>query len=95
MVEIITGDNYERATLTAREAAKFLGISYWLLLEMVKRKEIPCVKAGSRKLFRRESLERWLENKEAESIKKENQVLLGYGQLRQLKEAPRSGTQGK
>lgn len=50
--------------MTAKEAAQYLGISYWLLLEMTKRHEIPFISAGSRKLFRRETLELWLENRE-------------------------------
>lgn len=44
----------ESQTLSAREAAKYIGISYWLILEVVKRKEIPCIRVGSRVLFRRD-----------------------------------------
>lgn len=58
----------ERMTLTAKEAANFLGLSYWLILEMCKRKKLPHVKAGSRVLFRRETLVLWLENQEKLSI---------------------------
>ena len=54
----------ERQTLTAKEAASYLGISYWLLLELTKRRELPYIAAGSRKLFRRESLDRWLSDQE-------------------------------
>ncbi|MBS4032643.1 MAG: helix-turn-helix domain-containing protein [Clostridiales bacterium] len=59
----------ERTTLTSKEAALYLGISYWLCLELVKRKELPCIEAGGRKLFRKESLDKWMQTREIESIK--------------------------
>ena len=31
----------QRTTLTMREAAEYLGISYWLINQLVKRKQIP------------------------------------------------------
>ena len=58
-----------RSTLTAKEAAKYLGISYWLCLEMAKRGEIPHIRAGSRVLFRRESLDGWMDEQEQENLK--------------------------
>jgi excisionase family DNA binding protein len=57
----------DRITLSAREAAEFLGISYWMILELVKQKRLPCVKVGNRKLFRKETLTLWLDNMERES----------------------------
>ena len=57
-----------RVTMSARDAAKLLGCSYWMLLEMVKRKEIPCITIGNRKLFREESLILWLKTKESASV---------------------------
>ncbi len=54
----------ERQTLTAKEAAEYLGISYWLLLELTKRREVPYIPAGARKLFRRQSLDQWLGEQE-------------------------------
>ena len=72
----------QRATLTAKEAANHLGISYWLLLEMCKRKEIMHVKAGSRILFRRESLQQWLIEQEVASVSKPEPV---NGKIRRLK----------
>ena len=32
----------ERKTLTMKETAKYLGISYWLVNQLVRRKQIPC-----------------------------------------------------
>lgn len=57
-----------RATMKAKDAAEYLGCSYWMLLEMVKRKELPCIEIGNRKLFRKDSLIQWLANKESTSI---------------------------
>jgi excisionase family DNA binding protein len=57
-----------RSTLRAKEAAAYLGISYWLILELAKKKEIPHIRAGSRVLFRRESLDEWMQNQEAASV---------------------------
>ncbi|KJS18545.1 MAG: hypothetical protein VR69_00155 [Peptococcaceae bacterium BRH_c4b] len=62
---------YQRATLTAKEAAEVLGISYWLVLELVKRKKIPAIHAGSRVLFRLESLNKWLDEQEQGSLRQE------------------------
>ena len=45
-------DNIKRTTLTAKEAAEYLGISYWLITQLVKRKQIPCSRVGKRILFR-------------------------------------------
>ncbi len=58
-----------RSTLTAKEAAKYLGISYWLCLEMCKRGEVPHIRAGSRVLFRRESLDQWMAAQEQASVR--------------------------
>jgi excisionase family DNA binding protein len=72
----------QKATLTAKEASKYLGISYWLLLEMCKRKELPHIKAGSRILFRVQSLDEWLLEQEAASLSKPEPVI---GKIRRLK----------
>lgn len=53
-----------RVTLSAKEAAAYLGISYWLILELVKRGELNCVKAGGRKLFRQSGLDAWMAKQE-------------------------------
>ena len=58
----------QRTTLTMKEAAEYLGISYWLLNQLVRRREIPCSKVGGKFLFRVQVLEEYLSNKERESI---------------------------
>ena len=58
----------QRTTLTMREAAEYLGISYWLINQLVKRKQIPCSKVGGKFLFRIQVLDEYLSSKEQESV---------------------------
>lgn len=58
----------QRTTLTMKEAAEYLGISYWLINQLVRRKEIPCSKVGGKFLFRVQVLDEYLNNKERESV---------------------------
>ncbi len=58
----------QRTTLTMKEAAEYLGISYWLINQLVRRKEIPCSKVGGKFLFRVQILYEYLRNKEQESV---------------------------
>jgi excisionase family DNA binding protein len=60
-----------RTTLTAEETAKYIGVSYWKLLELVKSNEIPNVKIGRRILFRIATLENWMLNQETSSLEEE------------------------
>lgn len=60
----------ERTTLTMKETAEYLGISYWLVNQLVRRKQIPCARVGGRVLFRVQALEEYLKEKEENSIKK-------------------------
>ena len=47
----------KRITLTMREAADYLGISYWLINQLVRRRQIPCSKVGGKFLFRVQMLD--------------------------------------
>ena len=60
----------ERTTLTMKETAEYLGVSYWLVNQLVRRKQIPCARVGGRVLFRVQALEEYLKEKEENSIKK-------------------------
>ena len=59
----------QRTTLTMKEASEYLGISYWLINQLVRRKEIPCSKVGGRFLFRVQALDEYLSSKEKASVK--------------------------
>ena len=41
----------QRTTLTMKETAEYLGISYWLVNQLVRRREIPCARVGGRVPF--------------------------------------------
>ena len=58
----------QRTTLTMKEAAEYLGISYWLINQLVRKKEIPCSKVGGKFLFRIQVLDEYLSSKEQESV---------------------------
>ena len=58
----------ERTTLTMKEAAEYLGISYWLVNQLVRRKQIPCSKIGGKFLFRIQALDEYLTKKEKDSM---------------------------
>ena len=58
----------QRTTLTMKEAAEYLGISYWLINQLVRRKQIPCSKVGGKFLFRIQALDEYLNRKEKESV---------------------------
>ena len=60
----------ERTTLTMKETAEYLGISYWLVNQLGRRKQIPCARVGGRVLFRVQALNEYLKEKEENSIKK-------------------------
>lgn len=58
----------KRTTLTMKEAAEYLGISYWLVNQLVRKKQIPCCKVGGKFLFRVRVLDEYLSSKEQESV---------------------------
>lgn len=58
----------QRTTLTMKEAAEYLGISYWLTNQLVRRKQLPCSKIGGKILFRVQALDEYLTKKELDSI---------------------------
>ena len=58
----------QRTTLTMKEAAEYLGISYWLINQLVRRKEIPCSKVGGKFLLRVQVLDEYLSSKEQEYV---------------------------
>lgn len=60
----------ERTTLTMKETAEYLGISYWLVNQLVRRKQILCARVGGRVLFRVQALNEYLKEKEENSIKR-------------------------
>lgn len=70
MTAEIKEDPRFRATLSAKEAAAYVGCSYWKLLEEVKAGNIPCIRLGNRILFRCQTLDFWLGEQEKASMAK-------------------------
>ena len=58
----------QKTTLTMKEASEYLGISYWLINQLVKRKQIPFSKVGGKFLFRIKALDDYLKKKEKASM---------------------------
>jgi excisionase family DNA binding protein len=56
------------ATVKAKQAARYLNISYWKILDMVKKGEIPHIRAGKLVLFRKETLDNWIVEQEQQSV---------------------------
>lgn len=59
----------KRSTLTMKEASEYLGISYWLINQLVRKKQIPYCKVGGKYLFRVNALNEYLSNMEQQSMK--------------------------
>lgn len=72
-----------KATLTSRETAQYLGISYWKLLELAKAGAIPHIRVGNRVLFRQPSIMAWLEAREQASVAAEPEPI--QGKIRRLR----------
>ena len=66
----------ERTTLTMKETAEYLGISYWLVNQLVRRKQIPCARVGGRVLFIVQALNEYLKEKEENSIRKQERSII-------------------
>lgn len=58
----------EPIVLNAKQAAAFIGTSYWSLNELCKQNKVPFYTIGNRRLFRKESLERWQTNLEMSNV---------------------------
>ena len=56
-VEVIT-----KRVLDSAEAARYLGISYWLIRKLVREKKIPHYKIESKTFFTKEILDKYIED---------------------------------
>lgn len=72
-------DNHlQNDTMTVREAAKYLGIAEQRLRSLTAQGSIRHLKAGNRFLYKRKSLDIWLEEVQNESIKPDIKKTNGY-----------------
>jgi excisionase family DNA binding protein len=58
-------------TMRAKEAAAYLGFSYWKLMELRKAGKIPHIHLDGLILFRKETLDAWLAEQESTSIQQQ------------------------
>jgi len=58
----------ERKTMDVPETAEYLGVSQDFLYRMTRKKEIPHIKIGSRTMFRKNTIDEWLDQLESESL---------------------------
>lgn len=54
--------------MTVKEAAPYLGASEYKLREMVRRKEIPHYRVGNRILFRKATIDEWINEQEEKNF---------------------------
>lgn len=59
----------ECITLTAKEVAPMLGISYWMVTQLCKRGKLPHFRIGKRILFNKETMIEWTKKTSFEAMK--------------------------
>ena len=64
MLDLEKYEKIERTTLTMEETAKYMGISYWLLGQQVRKNEIPHFRVGGKVLFRKKVIDNFMEEQE-------------------------------
>lgn len=77
-------ENFKPVTIKMKEASIYIGISYEKLRLMANSGEVPYISCGRRKLFRKATLDQWMNEKEKKAVEpipnEDNQ----YGQLRKI-----------
>ena len=58
------------STMRAKEAASYCGFSYWKLMELRKAGKVPCIELDGLFLFRKETLDQWLTERETASVRR-------------------------
>ena len=59
----------ENELLNAQEAAEYLHMSYWNLMDLVRRKKIPNIRYSRKVFFRKSTLDNFIDELEASSMK--------------------------
>ena len=71
-------------TMTMEEARIYIGISYEKLRLMAVAGEIPCISCGRRKLFRKATLDAWMDEQEKKAVQPIDDEDSQYGKLRKI-----------
>ncbi|OMF37469.1 hypothetical protein BK133_05275 [Paenibacillus sp. FSL H8-0548] len=61
----------KRQTLNVQDTADYLGVSQWLIYDMVRLKQIPAVRIRGRIFFRIATLNQWMTDKESDALVQE------------------------
>lgn len=64
----LVSNSYDNNLLNTYEAAEFLHISYWHLMDLVRRKKLPHIRLGRKVLFRLSSIKKFIDDLEATSV---------------------------
>jgi len=64
---VIPNPVIESEVMDAKEAAKYLKISYWLILKMVRESQIPAFRCGNKVMFRKSTIDSFIRTQERES----------------------------
>lgn len=77
----------ERTTLTSKEAADYIGVSINTLRKYVHEEGLPVLRfPGRRKwLFRKDLIDKWIEERSTPQIYVNNEPVKEYGKLRVLR----------
>lgn len=77
----------ERTTMTSREAADYIGVSINTLRKYVHEEGLPVLRfPGRRKwLFRKDLIDKWIEERSTPQIYVNNEPVKEYGKLRVLR----------
>jgi len=78
-------DELKNDTMKSKEAAKYLGIAEYRLRALTKQGKIMHIKAGNRYLYKRKSLDFWLEEIQEASVQN-SEGEMDYGKMRRIKE---------
>lgn len=70
MADLENYQKIERTTLTMEEVAEYLGISYWLVGQLVRKGELPHFRVGGRILFRKKAIDTYMEEQEKIAFEK-------------------------
>ncbi len=76
--------NYSNDTMRTKEAAEYLGIPEQRLRTLSKQGAVRHFKIGKRFLYKKKSLDLWLEETQNASIQEQDDDI-GYGRIRKIK----------
>lgn len=62
VVKIFQNIGNEKRIFDSKEAANYLGISYWLIRKLVRERKIPHFKTESKTLFTKELLDKYIQD---------------------------------